>query len=106
MTQTATNPASAAARTGSGRRSLLGSENTPLSTQKSTHVQEAIAGLQREFISECLRIASLKASHGADNVDIGDDLNTKRDIRIAVENLREAARAFRELGLLKEGEPR
>jgi hypothetical protein len=58
--------------------------------------------LLREFIAECLRIAAVKASHGADNVMLLDDLNAERDIRIAVDNLREAAEAFRELGLLEE----
>jgi hypothetical protein len=52
---------------------------------------------RRDFIAECLRIASIKASHGADNILIGDDLNTERDIRLAIENLREAARSFREI---------
>jgi hypothetical protein len=51
-----------------------------------------------------VRIAALKASHGADNLDLGDDLNAERDIRIAVENLREAGRAFRELQLLLKAE--
>jgi hypothetical protein len=71
--------------------------------KRPAHVQEAIATLKCEFIAECLRIVALKASHGADNIEIGDRLNAERDIRLAVENLREAARAFRELGLLKEG---
>jgi hypothetical protein len=53
-----------------------------------------------------LRIVALKASHGADNIEIRDLLNAERDIRLAVDNLREAARAFRELGLLEEGAPK
>jgi hypothetical protein len=69
------------------------SENAP----KTAHIQEAIDDLKREFICECLRIAAIKAAHGADNVALRDDLNTERDIRLAIENLREAARAFREL---------
>jgi hypothetical protein len=68
---------------------------------KPAHVQEAIADLKREFLSECLRIAAIKAGHGAANVAIGDDLNAERDIRLAIENLREAARAFRELDTRK-----
>jgi hypothetical protein len=67
-------------------------------------VQARINDLNREFIVECLRIAALKASHGADNVEIGDDLNGERDIRLAIQNLREGSRAFRELELrLAEG---
>jgi hypothetical protein len=74
----------------------------PEINKKHAHVQEAFATLKCEFIAGCLRIAALKASHGADNVEIGDHLNAERDIRLAVENIREAAKAFRELGLLKE----
>jgi hypothetical protein len=76
----------------------------PDNAPKSPRVQEAIAGLKREFIVECLRLAALKASHGADNLEIGDDHNAERDIRIAIENAREAGRAFRELQLLLKGE--
>ncbi|MCI0601187.1 MAG: hypothetical protein L0Y60_17065 [Beijerinckiaceae bacterium] len=63
---------------------------------KSTAATQAIADLRREFVAECLRVAAIKAAHGADNVFLGDDLNAERDIRIAVENIREAARSFRE----------
>ena len=81
-------------------------ENAPINAPKAAHVQATIAGLKREFIAECLRIAALKASHGADNVELGDDLAGERDITLAVEHIREAGRAFRELGLLKgEGQP-
>jgi hypothetical protein len=78
-------------------------KQTPPGRPKPAHVQEAIADLKREFISECLRIAAIKAGHGAANVAIGDDLNAERDIRLAIENLREAARAFRELVSPKQG---
>jgi hypothetical protein len=52
--------------------------------------------LHRDFIGECLRIAAIKAAHGADNILLGDDLNAERDIRLAIENLREANKTFRE----------
>ena len=82
---------------------MPGGVHNPIVTQKSPRVQAAIAGLTREFVAECLRIAAIKATHGADNLEIGDDHNAERDIRIAVQNIREAGRAFRELQhLLKE----
>jgi len=59
--------------------------------------QAAIVGLQREFISECLRVAAVKASHAGDDILLGDDLAAERGIRIAIDNLREAASAFRQL---------
>jgi len=68
--------------------------------QKSLHVQEAIAGLQREFIMEALRISSTKAWHAADDLALGDDASAARGIRIAILNLREAATAFRQLEAL------
>jgi hypothetical protein len=69
----------------------------PEINKKHAHVQDTLDTLKCDFIAECLRIVALKASHGADNVEIGDLLNAERDIRLAVDNLREAARAFREL---------
>jgi hypothetical protein len=51
----------------------------------------------REFIAECLRIVSLKAAHAADNVWLADDLTAERDIELAISNLREGARTFREM---------
>jgi hypothetical protein len=78
--------------------SLLASDNTPENKlpppkiqQSSSAAQEAIADLHRDFIGECPRIAAIKAAHGADNIWLGDDLNAERDIRLAVENIREAA---------------
>jgi hypothetical protein len=56
-------------------------------------MNDLLAAAKRDFIAECLRIAAIKASHGAENILIGDDLNTERDIRLAIANLREAARA-------------
>jgi len=41
-----------------------------------------------------LKIAAIKAAHGADNVPLCDDLNAERDIRIAIKNLREVASSF------------
>ncbi len=82
-------------------KAIPGRNCTPETSKRPARVQEAIAALKREFVAECLRIAAIKASHAADNVEIGDDLCAERDIRLAVENVREAARAFREL----EGRP-
>jgi hypothetical protein len=64
---------------------------------KNPAVQAAVIDLRRDFVSECLRIAAVKAAHGADNIALNDDLCAERDIRIAVENLREAAASFRQL---------
>jgi hypothetical protein len=54
----------------------------------------AIDDLKVHFVAECLKIAAIKAAHGSDNILIGDWLNCERDIRLAVENLREASRSF------------
>jgi hypothetical protein len=59
-------------------------------------VRAAIVDLHRDFVAECLRIAAIKAAHGADNILLGDDLNAERDIRISFENIREASKAFHE----------
>jgi hypothetical protein len=56
--------------------------------------------LQREFITEALRIAAFKAWHAADDIELGDDASAERSIRIAIANLREAATAFRQLEAL------
>jgi hypothetical protein len=82
---------------GLGNMSLPGGIDSSENAPKTAHLQEAINDLKREFISECLRITAIKAAHGATNVAIGDDLNAELDIRLAIENLREAARAFREI---------
>jgi hypothetical protein len=69
----------------------------PESNANPTGVQAKLIALKREFVSECLRIAALKASHGADNVELGDDFNAERDLRIATKHIREATRSFREI---------
>jgi hypothetical protein len=51
----------------------------------SPAVRAAMADLHRDFVAESLRVASIKAVHGVDNIALGDDLNAERDIRIAVE---------------------
>jgi hypothetical protein len=73
---------------------IPGRSCTPESNRNPSRVQEALAALKREFVAERLRIAALKASHGADSVELGDDLNAERDLRIAAKNIKEA----RELG--------
>jgi hypothetical protein len=45
-----------------------GAENSP----KAAHVSRAIAPFKREFIAEALRIASIKSSHAADDIELGD----------------------------------
>jgi hypothetical protein len=98
----AVTPAHRANDAGRQENAMLGSSQisdtaTPHAFQLlSPAAQAAIADLQCEFIAECLRIAAVKASHAADNILLADDLNAERDIRIAIENIREAARSFRE----------
>jgi hypothetical protein len=70
------------------------------SSQKHVHVQEAIAALRRDFAAEALRVAAIKALHAADNITLGDD--GERGIQIAIQNLREAATAFRQLQKLND----
>jgi len=74
--------------------SLRTSRSDPNDSQKAPAVQASIADLRREFIAECLRVTAIKAAHGADNVMLADDVNAERDIRIAIEHLREAASSF------------
>jgi hypothetical protein len=84
--------------------SLLGSDDARENTKSPSAVQAAIVYLQRDFVAECLRIAALKAGHAADDVAIGDDDCAERSIRIAINNLREAASGFRTLqGLADRG---
>jgi hypothetical protein len=59
--------------------------------------QEAIAALQRDFVAEALRVASIKAVHAADDVLLGDDAGAEREIRLAVSHLRVGSAAFRKM---------
>jgi hypothetical protein len=59
--------------------------------------QEATAALQRDFIAEALRVASLKAAHAADDVLLGDDVGAEREIRPAISHLGAGSAAFRKL---------
>lgn len=72
------------------------------SSQKAVPVQEAIAALQLDFVAEALRIAGIKALHAADDITLGDDGCAERGIRITIQNLREAATAFRQLQKLND----
>jgi hypothetical protein len=90
------NPAAGVAA-GFEETSLLGGFDAQTIPHKTLHVQHAIAALQRDFIVECLRIASLKSGHAADDIELGDDASAERGIRIAIQNLREAATGFRQL---------
>jgi hypothetical protein len=85
------------ATAGSGYSSSIGvgdgSENKP-----GEHTaQEATAALQRDFIAEALRVASIKAANAADDIDIRDDDCAERGIRLAIAHLRAAAATFREM---------
>ncbi len=95
MPQTCETPPLGAA--GLGDSAFPGGNSNSDIARNPAAVQAAFVSLTREFIAECLRIASVKASHGADNIELGDDLNAARDIDIAIQNLREGAKAFREL---------
>jgi hypothetical protein len=72
------------------------------SSQKPVHVQEAIAALQLDFVAEALRITGIKALHAADDITLGDDGCAECGIPIAIQNLREAATAFRRLQKLND----
>ena len=69
-------------------------ENTPAQFA----AQAVCAALQRDFIAEALRVASIKAAHAADDIDIRDDDCAERGIRLAISHLRAAAATFRETG--------
>jgi len=79
-----------------GDLSCLAADGSPIA-QNPKYVQAAIADLRRDFVAECLRIAAVKAAHGADNIALGDDLNAERDIQIAIDHLKEAASSIRQL---------
>jgi len=101
MDPTNENPAAPGAATGSGNIELRGSDRSPENSPDQSTKQEKIAALQREFIAEALRIVAFKASHAADDIEIGDDACAERSIRIAILNLREAATGFRQLEALE-----
>jgi len=92
----------AAVRPANGHQdaSVLGSIDGSETNTKPLHVQAEIAALQRDSITEALRIASTKAWHAADDLALGDDASAERGIRIAIQNLREAATGFRQLETL------
>jgi hypothetical protein len=89
---------------GLANRSLLGGfdnrEQTPNPEEKqapSAAVAGAIIDLQREFVVEALRIASVLASHAADNAELGFDLVGEYELRAALAHFREGAKTYREL---------
>jgi hypothetical protein len=100
MAPDATSPARGA--TGLENVDCLAAVDDLKTSSPKSETQEAIARLQREFISEALRIAAIKASHAADDLDICDDSAAERSIRIAIQSLKQAATAFRELDQLKQ----
>lgn len=75
----------------------IDNSNEIVIAQKAARVSRAIALLQKEFIAEALRIVAIKASHAADDLELGDDICAARNLGIVVANVREAAKAFREL---------
>jgi hypothetical protein len=83
---------------------LRGSENTPEFTSPtakrqvlSPAVAGAIADLKRQYVVECLRIASVLAGHAADSAELGFDLIGEHELRTALSHFREGARTYREL---------
>lgn len=83
--------------TGLETASLLGSDDTRISTTSANARQAAIANLYREFAAEALRIASVKAGQAADDLLIRDDGSAERQIKVAIAHLREGADAFRKM---------
>jgi hypothetical protein len=90
--------------TGAGACSLLGGVNRSeskaqpkINQAKSPAVAAAVADLKRNFTVEALRIVAVKASHAANDLEIGDDAAAERSIKIAISHLREGAAAFREM---------
>jgi hypothetical protein len=83
--------------------SLLGGfdnrEQTPNSKEKQapSAVAGAIIDLKREYVVECLRIASILASHAADSAELGFDLVGEHELHAALSHFREGARVYREL---------
>jgi hypothetical protein len=63
-------------------------------------IASTISELQRDLVIECLRITAIKAAHAADDFMIGDDECAERSIEIAILQLREAAKAWRQLRAL------
>lgn len=96
MTLNATNPAAAAAATGS-RLSKCGEAFGNSESTKDTTTKQAISALKRDFVAEALRVAAVKANHASDDVLIGDDLGAERGIRILISHVKEAAAIFREM---------
>ena len=110
------NPASAAARTGSGDAVSFGGEPSPDSPfqpasqaeNRAPHVSgatkhapnpavaAAIKDLTAEHAVEAAHIASVYANHFVDDMEIGDLWSAEHDMRGAILHLREAAARFRE----------
>ena len=93
----ASKTADPAAMAGSGNLSSIGVGDGSESKPREHAPQEATAALQRDFIAEALRVASIKALHAAEDITLGDDGCAECGIPIAIQNLREAATAFRRL---------
>jgi hypothetical protein len=63
----------------------------------SAAVAAARADLQRECVSECLRIASVLAGYAADSVELHFDLLGEHELKAALSHFREGSRVYREL---------
>lgn len=72
-------------------------QGAPRNQVNSAAVAAARADLQREFVIEALRIASVLASHAADNAELGFDLVGEHELRAALAHFREGSRVYREL---------
>jgi len=77
--------------------SLRGSVNTPENSPEQSGKQQAIIALRRDFIAEALRVVAVKATHAADNVELGDDIGAEREISIVINHVKAAAATFREM---------
>ena len=71
--------------------------NADISIEPSPKKQETITALRRDFVAEALRIVAVKASHAADDIELGDDCCAERGISIIIAHVKEAAATFREL---------
>jgi mevalonate pyrophosphate decarboxylase len=83
-------------RRAGGAAGLGNSSSVTADRSENIHSQ-ATAALQRDFIAEALRVASIKAAHAAEDVLLGDDVGAEREIRQAISHLRAGSATFREM---------
>jgi hypothetical protein len=71
--------------------------NADIPIEPGPKKQETITALRRDFVAEALRIVAVKASHAADDVDLGDDIAVEREVALIISHVRAAAATFREM---------